>query len=163
MRGGNVWWVAMLVLASASCSWTVMSTLPAQPLADASYACDESTVAPKLDVAVAIVATAVTVLTVFATVDCGDGEPEQGCSTVGLGYYYVVPAILYGVSARHGFAEAGRCRAYHEGRPAMAGGQAPPPPPPHPQEGSVCERIPGVPRGGRCPRGLVCRGDICVR
>jgi hypothetical protein len=151
--------VLALVL-SAGCSWASMRMLPERPVLGTVDECDESIGWPVTDTAIGVLATVAVAAIAIATVDCLDGTRESGCSTVTIGFLWVPVALSYGLSARRGFKEAKRCRAYHENRLPML--ELPPAPVADPADvGKACERIPGVARGGRCPRGLVCRGDTC--
>jgi hypothetical protein len=138
-----------------------MRTLPERPVAGRTYECDESRARPVVDSVAGVLAVAAVALVAVATVGCSDGTSAAGCSTVLVGFTWVPVAVALGLSARHGFVQANRCRAYHENRlPLLAEPVAAPAPDPE-AVGRPCERIPGVERGGRCPRGLVCRGDTC--
>jgi hypothetical protein len=148
-------------LVISSCSFARLQTLPEQPFAGQTYACDTSRTLPIIDVAVAALATAAFVVVLQAS-RCADGELHDGCSTVSIGYYYAPIAIGFGWSAGRGFVETGRCRAFRENRLAVEPMPSLPPPPDPALVGSACEPIPGVEHGGRCPRGLVCRNDACA-
>ncbi len=139
-----------------------MDTLPERPIEGTRYTCDPSRWLPALDTAVAVVALAATVTVAVAQVGCMDGSPEPGCSTVFVGYIWAPFGLLYGLSAESGFSEARRCRLYEWNQlPLMPAPPASPPPDPL-AVGKPCQQIAGVAHGGRCPRGLVCRGDVCV-
>src|SRR6266545_3368109 len=103
--------VLALVL-SASCSWAGMRTLPDRPIVGTTYSCDESRELPAIDAVLGFLAAAAVAVVGVATVDCLDGTVEPGCSTVSIGLYWVPVAISFGLSARSGFREADRCRAY---------------------------------------------------
>jgi hypothetical protein len=152
---------ALALAASASCSWVGMQTLPDAPMVGTAYACDESRARPVIDTALGVLALAAVTVVAIVTVDCTDGSSEPGCGTVAIGFFWVPVAVSFGLSARHGFKEAARCHAYHAGRLPLVALPAPQPLVDPAAVGTACERLPGVARGGRCPRGLVCRGDTC--
>jgi hypothetical protein len=110
----------------ASCSWTQMDVLPGRPVVGASYACDATRGAPTVDTVVAGLFAVAVVGTIIGVGQClNDPETTRGCSTAGIGWYYLALSVAYGSSAHYGFEQASRCRAYLAGQlaivPAPAG------------------------------------------
>ena len=105
-------WPMLLALLTA-CSWVAM-TPPAgrQPhvVRSEQPVCTDSYVAPVVDTVVSAGAVAVSAVLVGLAIGCGNDSTE-GCSTIGVGVVYPISAVLFAVSAVHGYRLAASCRS----------------------------------------------------
>jgi hypothetical protein len=178
----------LLFLLSAACSIRHQRRAAYPARLDREPDCDASLTLPVADASLAAATSILVGFILVSAATCDDPDNTRGdcgptATTVALGF--VAIPIVFSYSAYSGYRESQRCASLKRAvrpLPPTAGTVGNVCVPlengtptcvdgsrcvegicrPGPVGGFPCGRIPGVSRGGTCPRGLVCRGDTCL-